>query len=100
MVAVLSKEVKQRRESVEEFKKGNRPDLVAREEAEIGVISVYLPPQMPRDEIVAIARSIIAQAGASGPADKGKVMPLSIKELRGKADGSEINAVVTELLSN
>jgi uncharacterized protein YqeY len=99
VTAVLAREVKQRRESIEEFKKGNRQDLVDKEQAEIDVLMPYLPQQLSRDEIVEAARKVIAQVGAAGPRDKGKVMPVIMAELRGKADGSEINAVVTELLA-
>jgi uncharacterized protein YqeY len=99
VTAVLAREVKQRRESIEEFKKGNRQDLVDKEQAEIDVLMPYLPQQLSRDEIVEAARKVIAQVGATGPRDKGKVMPVIMAELRGKADGSEINAVVTELLA-
>jgi uncharacterized protein YqeY len=99
VIAVLQKEAKQRRESIEEFGKGKRQDLVDKEQAELDIIATYLPAQMSRDEIVAEARRIIERVGAAGPRDKGKVMPLIMGELRGKADGSEINAVVTELLA-
>ncbi|HXH21842.1 MAG TPA: GatB/YqeY domain-containing protein [Dehalococcoidia bacterium] len=98
VMAVLAREVKQRRESIEEFRKGNRQDLVDREQAEIDVLMGYLPQQLSREEIVAEARKIIEQVGASGPRDKGKVMPVLMAQLRGKADGAEVNAVVTELL--
>jgi uncharacterized protein YqeY len=99
ITGVLSREVKQRRDSIAEYAKANRADLVAKEEAELTVLTAYLPPQLSRDEIVAAARAAIERAGARGPADKGKVMPAVIAELRGRADGAEINAVVTELLS-
>jgi uncharacterized protein YqeY len=97
--AVLNREAKQRRESIEEFRKAGRGDLVAQEEAELAVLTTYLPPQLSREEIVAVVRRMLAQLGASGPADKGKVMGPIMAELRGKADGSEINAIVTELLA-
>ena len=99
ILGVLAKEVKQRRESIEEFRKGGREDLVAREEAQLATIQPYLPQQMTREEIIEAARSVIADVGARGPADKGKVMPVLINKLRGRADGREINAVVTELLA-
>ncbi len=99
VLRVLAKEAKQRRESIEEFRKGRREDLVAREGAQLAVIQQYLPQQMSRDEIVEAARAVIAEVGARGPGDKGKVMPVLVGQLRGRADGREINAVVTELLT-
>jgi len=99
VLGLLSREVRQRRESIEEFRKGGREDLVAREEAQLAVIQQYLPQQMTREEIIEAARSVIAEVGARGPADKGKVMPVLVNKLRGRADGREINAVVTELLA-
>ena len=95
---VVRKEVKQRRDSIEVYGKANRPDLVATEEAEVAVLLNYLPQQMSRAEIEVVAREIVERLGAAGPADKGKVMPAVMAELRGKAEGREINAVVTELL--
>jgi uncharacterized protein YqeY len=96
---VIAKEIRQRQESIESFKQGNRPDLVAKETAEMTVLQGYLPQQMTREEIVEAARHIIAEVGAQGPSDKGKVMPKLIAQLKGRADGREINSVVTELLS-
>ncbi len=100
ILGVIAKEIRQRQESIEAFKQGNRQDLVAQEEAEMAVLQTYLPKQMTRDEIVAEARRVIEEVGAKGPGDKGKVMPKLIAELKGKADGREINAIVTELLSS
>jgi uncharacterized protein YqeY len=97
---VVRREVKQRRDSIDAYAKANRRDLVDKEEAELAVLSGYLPPQMSREEIVTVARDVIERTGARGPADKGKVMPAIMAELRGKAEGREINAVVTELLSS
>ena len=99
VLGVIAKEVKQRHESIEAYKQGNRPDLVAQEEAELAILEGYLPRQMTRDEIIAEVRWIIAEVGAQGPGDKGKVMPKIIAQLKGKADGREINAIVTELLT-
>jgi uncharacterized protein YqeY len=95
---VVRKEVKQRRDSIDMYAKANRTDLVATEQAEIAVLMHYLPQQMSRDDIEIIAKGIIESLGASGPADKGKVMPAVMAELRGKAEGRDINSVVTELL--
>jgi uncharacterized protein YqeY len=95
---IVRKEVKQRRDSIEMYAKANRTELVAAEEAEITVLQTYLPQQMSRVEIEAVAKAIIERLGAGGPSDKGKVMPVILGELRGKAEGRDINAVVTELL--
>jgi uncharacterized protein YqeY len=96
---VIRREVKQRRDSIEAYAKADRKDLVDKEEAELTILSAYLPAQMSRDEIEPIAREIIQRVGASGPADKGKVMPVIMAELRDKAEGRDINAVVTDLLA-
>ena len=100
ILGVISKEVKQRQESIEAFKLGNRQDLVDKEQAELAIIEKYLPPQMSHEEIVAAAKAIIKEVGAHGPSDKGKVMPRVIAQLKGKADGREINEIVTELLQS
>jgi uncharacterized protein len=99
IMGVLAKEVRQRTESIEAFKAGNRPDLVTKEEAELTVVKSYMPQQATHEEIVAVAKRIIGETGAKSMAERGKVMPKVIAELKGKAAGQEINAVVTELLS-
>ena len=99
VLGIIAKEAKLRRESIEAFKKGDRPDLVAKEEAELAILLEYLPKQISRDEIITAARQVIAEVGAQGPADKGKVMPKLMPQLKGKAEGREINDIVTKLLS-
>lgn len=99
VLGVIAKEAKRHQESIEAFKQGNRQDLVTREEAELVVLNEYLPRQMMRDEIIVEAARVIKEVGAQGFSDKGKVMPKLIAQLKGKADGREINAIVTELLS-
>ena len=99
ILGVIAKEVRQRKESIEAFKQGDRPDLAAQEEAELAILQEYLPQQMTREEVIAEARRVIEEVGAQGLSDKGKVMPKLIAQLKGRADGREINAVVTELLS-
>jgi len=96
---LVRREVKQRRDSIDAYAKADRQDLVKIEEAELEVLSAYLPAQMSRDELEAVAKAIIERVGATGPSDKGKVMPAIMAELRDKAEGREINAVVTELLN-
>jgi uncharacterized protein YqeY len=98
-LGVLAKEAKQRRESIEEFRKGNRPDLADKEEAELAVISEYLPQQATREEIMEAARRVVQETGASGPKDLGKVMPVLMQQFRGRAEGRDVNEVVRELLA-
>jgi hypothetical protein len=100
ILGVIGKEVKQRRESIEAFKQGGRQDLVDKETAELAILETYMPEQMSREQIVEAARKVIAELGAAGPGDKGKVMPKLIAQLKGKAEGREINEVVGELLSS
>ena len=98
VLGVIAKQVKQRHESAEEFRKGGRQDLVDKEEAEAVILQKYLLPAMPREEIEAAARKVIAEVGAQGPRDIGKVMGPLTAQLRGRAGGGEISAVVRELL--
>lgn len=100
ILGIIAKDVKQHRESIDAFKLGNRQDLVAQEEAELSILEEYLPRQMTRDEIITEARRVIDEVGAQGPGDKGKVMPRLIPQLKGRADGREINEIVTELLAS
>ncbi len=100
VLGVIAKQVKQHRESIEGFQKGARQDLVDRESAQMKVLLAYLPPSIGRDEIAAEARRVIEEVGARGPSDKGKVMQALMPRLSGRAEGREINEVVTELLAN
>jgi uncharacterized protein YqeY len=99
VLGIIGKEVKRRRESIDEFGKAGRQDLVDKEQAEMAILTAYLPEQVGRDEIEKAARQVIAEVGATGPADKGKVMPVIIGRLAGRAEGRDINEVVTELLA-
>ena len=99
VLAVLLKEAKQRQESIEEFRKGDRDDLVAEQEAELTVLQGYLPQQLPREEIVTRAKATIEQLGATSMGQMGPVMKALMQELRGQADGKLVNQVVRELLS-
>jgi uncharacterized protein YqeY len=100
ILIVIDKEARMRRESIEAFEKGNRPDLVAKETAELAILLEYLPEQLTRQEIVEAARKVISELVAASPKDKGKVMSQLMPQLRGKAQGQEVSEVVTELLSN
>ena len=99
VLAILQRQVKQRRESIEQFVQGGREDLAEIERIEIAIIEQYLPRQLSREEVEARARAAIEQVRASGPGDRGKVMGILMRELRGEADGSLVNAVVGELLA-
>ncbi|MFA5309650.1 MAG: GatB/YqeY domain-containing protein [Dehalococcoidales bacterium] len=98
ILGVISKDVKRHQESIDAFKKGNRQDLVDKETAEQIILQSYLPQQATREDIVKMAREIMAAVGAKSPGDKGKVMQQLMPKLKGKADGKLINDVVTELL--
>lgn len=95
---VIKRQAKQRRESIEQFRKGNRDDLAAKEEAELAIIESYLPAQLSREEIEALARQVIAEVGAAGPRDLGKVMGKLMPQVKGRADGRLVNEVVRALL--
>ncbi len=99
LLGIIAKEVRQRKESITAFKQGDRDDLVAQEEAEMTILKEYLPQQISREEIMTAARQVISKVNAQGPGDKGKVMSQLIPQLKGRADGREVNEVVTELLS-
>ncbi len=99
VLKVVAKQVKQRRESIEEFKKAGREELADKEAAEMTVLQAYMPEQAGRDEIEAEARKVIDEVGAAGPQDRGKVMQAIMPRLAGRAEGRDINEVVTQLLS-
>jgi uncharacterized protein YqeY len=99
VIDVIVREVKRNRESIAEFARGNRQDLVAKEEAEMATLLEYLPKQMSREEVVAAALQVMEQVGAREPGDKGKVMSQLMPQLKGKADGREVSDVVAELLT-
>ncbi len=99
ILGVIAKEIKQREDSIAAYKAGNRQDLVDKETAEMVILKAYMPQQMSREEIAAEAKAVIAEVGARGASDKGKVMGKLVAKLKGKADGQLINTVVTELLN-
>ena len=98
-LAVLKRAASQRRDSIEQFEKAGREDLAEPEKAELAIIESYLPAMMPRDEIEAIAKAKMAELGISGKAEAGKFTGLLMKELKGKADGGDVKAVVDSLLA-
>jgi uncharacterized protein YqeY len=98
MQDVLAKEAKRRREAAELYHKGGREDLAAAEEAEAAILDSYLPKQLTPDELRPLVQAIVAEVGASGPADMSKLMPALMQRLKGKADGRVINQVAREVL--
>jgi uncharacterized protein YqeY len=98
IIEVISKEIKQRRESIEAYEQGKRQDLADKEKAEMAILKEYMPAQMVHEEILAIVQAVITEVGAKGPSDKGKVMQKLMPQVKGKADGNEVNNIVTELL--
>ena len=98
IMALLQKEIKNRRESLEEAKKANRADLVEDNEAEIKVLEVFLPKAMPADELRGLVQAAITEVGAASPADMGKVMKLVMPRVAGRAPNDMVSAAVKELL--
>lgn len=98
-VEVIRRELKQRRESLEEFQRAGRPEAVERIRQEIAILEEYLPAQLGEDQIRARAREVAARVGATGSGDLGRVMGQLMPELRGMADGRLVNQVVREILA-
>jgi hypothetical protein len=98
-IKLLQKLVKQRKDSLEIFQQQNRADLAQKEQEEIEVIEKFLPKQLSPEELKALLVKIVAEVGATSPADMGKVMGAATKQLAGKADGKAISAAVKELLA-
>lgn len=98
IIGIISKEVKMRRDSIEEFKQGGREDLVKQTEDEIAVLMPYLPKQMSEDEVRELVKEAIAATGATTHKDMGKVMGKLMPKVKGRADGKMVNSIVKELL--
>ena len=98
VVVVLSKAVKQRRDAMAQFDAAGRMDLVAGESAEIEILQAYLPRMLSEDEIVDMARTAIAETGASSPKQMGVVMRVMMAQVRGRADGTQVSSIVRNLL--
>jgi uncharacterized protein YqeY len=95
---LLQKEIKNRRESLEEARKANRPDLIEANEAEITVLQAFLPKAMPAEELRALVQEAITETGAASPADMGKVMKVVMAKVAGRAPNDVVSATVRELL--
>jgi len=100
VAAVLAREVKTRRESVEAFRKGGREDLASKEEAEIGILATFLPEQLSEAEIAALVAAAIAATEAAGPRDMGKVMGWLSPRTKGRADGRAVSEAVGTALAS
>jgi len=99
VISLLQKEIKNRREALDEAKKANRADLIADNEAEIKVLETFLPKAMPAEELRALAQNAIAEIGASSPSDMGKVMKVLLPKVAGRAAGDQVSSMVKELLT-
>lgn len=99
VMAILQKEIKNRREALEEAKKANRPDLIDANQAEIKVLEAFLPKAMSSDELRALAQAAIAETGAASATDMGKVMKALLPKVAGRAANDQVSAMVKELLS-
>jgi len=100
MLSIIQKEIKTRREAVEEARGADRPDIVMATEAEITVLQVYLPEAMSNDELKSLAETAIAEVGATSPTDMGKVMKLLMPRVVGRASGDQVSTTVRLLLQN
>ena len=98
VVQVLSRQAQQRRDSIEAFSEADRTDLVEKEESELAIILEYMPQQMTSDEIASLVQQVVAEVGASGPGDMGKVMSHIMPHVRGRAEGREVSSIVMETL--
>lgn len=96
---VLAKEVKMRRDSMDEFKKANRPDLVESLEQEIAILMNYLPQQLSEAEVRTLVESAVAETQAVSPKEMGKVMAVLMPKVKGRADGKLVNTIVREMLN-
>lgn len=99
IIEVLSRQVKQHQESLAEFEKASREDLISKEKTELSIILEYMPQQLSREEVIAAARQAIQEVEAQGPRDKGRVMGKLMPRLKGKAEGGLVSEVVDELLA-
>ncbi|MCL0099267.1 GatB/YqeY domain-containing protein [Dehalococcoidia bacterium] len=100
VITVLSRQAKQRRDSIEAFRQGGRQDLVLKEEAELEIITEYLPKQMTEEEVRSLAINAIKDVAASGPKEMGKVMASLMPKIKGRVDGKIVREIVTDLLES
>jgi uncharacterized protein len=98
-LALLQRETKRRADSIDQFRTGKREDLVAKEEAQLAVLQRYLPAAMSDDELTSLVSTVIAETGAAGPKDMGRVMPVLLQRVAGRADGRRVSAAVRDALA-
>ena len=98
LLDVVAKQVKERRESLTMFEQGNRSDLAERESIALEILQEYLPEQLTQDELTNLIKKVIEEVGATTSSDKGKIMGRLMPQIKGKADGTQVNTIVTELL--
>jgi uncharacterized protein YqeY len=99
VLAVIRKQIKQRQDSIEQFEKANRPELAATEKAEIAVLERYLPAALSAEEVAALVEQAVAETGATGKADMGKVMKLAQERADGRVDGKTLSQEIMKRLS-
>lgn len=100
VVEVIAKQANDRRESIRMFEQGNRSDLVAKEAADLAVLEGYLPAPLTQAELAQLVRAVIIEAGATSARDKGRVMGRLMPQVRGRANGAQVNALVTQILES
>ena len=98
LLDVVAKQVKERRESLTMFEQGNRSDLAERESIALEILQEYFPEQLSQDELTNLIKKVIEEVGATTSSDKGKIMGRLMPQIKGKADGTQVNTIVTELL--
>jgi len=99
-IAILNKMAKQHRDSIEQFSKANRDDLIIKEQQELGIVELYLPKKLPSEKVKLLIEETISEAGANSPKDMGKVMSLLKGKLQGRADMSEVSKLIKDKLGN
>ncbi|MDP2625260.1 MAG: GatB/YqeY domain-containing protein, partial [Candidatus Peregrinibacteria bacterium] len=100
VLVIIKRQVKQRRDSIDQFEKGGRPELAESEKAELAVLEKYMPEMMSEDQVRAIVEEVVTAVGASGPSDMGKVMGAVMGKVNGQADGGLVKQMVQAVLSN
>lgn len=98
VLQIIQRQIKQHKESIEQFEKGERPDLADKEAKELAILEAYVPKQLNEDELLTIIKGVISETGAAAKSDAGRVMKAVMDKVRGRADGKVVNRVVMSLL--